>query len=169
MRAFIALGSNLDGPVERIEEAIRRLDQPQIRVQSRGRLVASPPVGPQDQPDFVNTVIEVQTELSGPDLLARCQAVELAMGRTKLRHWGERVIDLDVVAMEDRVIDSPSLKLPHPEASRRSFVLVPLADLWPDGSLPGVPGRIADLAAVCNEPPLHVLDPRVRTRQELCL
>lgn len=169
MRAYVGLGANLNEPAERIREAIGHLDGPDVRVQRRGSMVCSPPVGPPDQPDFVNTVIEVETSVTPHGLWARCQGVERTMGRVKTRRWGERVIDLDVILFEARVIDSPDLTVPHPQALQRSFVMRPLADLIPDASFPGRRGRMADLAAACTTPPLRTLDPAVRTRQELGL
>lgn len=169
MIAHVALGSNLDRPIDRIREAIGLLDRARVRVLRRGRLVTSRPVGPQDQPDFVNTVVEVDTDLAPRALLTVCQSVEQDMGRTKHRRWGERVIDLDLILYGDRLVNEPDLIVPHPEATRRSFVLVPLADLIPEGRFPHTEGRIADLASGCGIPELWTLDASVPTREELSL
>ncbi|ATJ81181.1 2-amino-4-hydroxy-6-hydroxymethyldihydropteridine diphosphokinase [Halomonas beimenensis] len=145
-RAWIGLGSNLDGPHEHVERALDELDAlPLTRRRQASRRYASRPVGPADQADFVNAVAELETRLSPLALLDQLQALEQRHGRVRGRRWGPRTLDLDLLLFDERRMATPRLILPHPEMTRRAFVLVPLAELAPELSLPD--GRcVADLA-----------------------
>ncbi|XKE45803.1 2-amino-4-hydroxy-6-hydroxymethyldihydropteridine diphosphokinase [Halomonas organivorans] len=142
-RAWIGLGSNLDGPHEHVERALDELDAlPLTRRRQASRRYASRPVGPADQPDFVNAVAELETRLSPLALLDQLQALEQRHGRIRGRRWGPRTLDLDLLLFDDRRMATPRLILPHPEMARRAFVLVPLAELAPELSLPD--GRLVE-------------------------
>lgn len=146
--AYIGLGSNLDDPPAQISRAVAALQAVAgTQVIGLSRLYASLPMGPSDQPDFVNAVAGVLTRQSPLDLLDALQAIEQDMGRVRLRHWGPRVIDLDLLWHGAGVQAHPRLTLPHPGISQRNFVLYPLADLAPTLDLPGQ-GRVGTLAAV---------------------
>ena len=107
-------------------------------------------MGPQDQPDFINAVAELETGLDPIPLLDALQALEERAGRQRRRHWGERTLDLDILLYDDRVLDDARLKLPHPELTARGFVLVPLAEIAPGLQLPD--GRTVDaLRAACDD------------------
>ncbi len=134
---FIGIGSNLDDPKHQVLTAIERLKKlPDSRWQGVSRLYASRPQGPQDQPDFVNAVAWVKTQLAPLALLDALQDIEQTQGKVKKRHWGERLIDLDVLLYGDQVIDNARLRVPHPFMTERDFVLLPLMDLLPDGRMP---------------------------------
>jgi 2-amino-4-hydroxy-6-hydroxymethyldihydropteridine diphosphokinase len=136
--AFIGLGANLEAPVDRVREAIVRLDRvPGVKVVRVSPLYASKPVGPRDQPDYVNAAAEIATSLDPESLLLALKQIESAMGRVTTVRWGPRLIDLDVLLYEDRVVDRPSLQIPHKEIANRRFVLKPLFDLAPDRVVPG--------------------------------
>ncbi|RTR05482.1 2-amino-4-hydroxy-6-hydroxymethyldihydropteridine diphosphokinase [Halomonas nitroreducens] len=135
--AWIGLGSNLDGPHDHVERALDELDAlPLTRRRRASRRYASRPVGPADQPDFVNAVAELETRLSPLALLDQLQALEQHHGRVRARRWGPRTLDLDLLLFDDRQLSTPRLTLPHPEMVRRAFVLVPLAELAPELRLP---------------------------------
>ncbi|MDN3554743.1 2-amino-4-hydroxy-6-hydroxymethyldihydropteridine diphosphokinase [Halomonas maura] len=135
--AWIGLGSNLDAPHAHVERALDELDTlPLTRRRRASRHYASRPVGPADQPDFVNAVAELETRLSPLALLDQLQALEQRHGRVRARHWGPRTLDLDLLLYDDRRLSTPRLTLPHPEMVRRAFVLVPLAELAPAMRLP---------------------------------
>ncbi|KGD65070.1 7,8-dihydro-6-hydroxymethylpterin-pyrophosphokinase [Alcanivorax nanhaiticus] len=137
MQAFIGLGSNLDNPVQRLISALAALQRlPGITLLHHSRLFSSAPIGPQDQPDYVNAVAAIRFAGSPHDLLYTLQALELAGGRQRLRHWGERTLDLDILLIDDQRIDSPDLLVPHPQMTQRAFVLVPLMDIDPHCLLP---------------------------------
>lgn len=143
--AYVALGSNLNEPCERILEAFDKLSAlPLTRLELRSRLYRSRPMGPQDQPDFVNAVAGLLTQLSARELLGEMLKLERAMGRERGERWGPRVIDLDLLWMSGTVIDEPGLKVPHPGLPERNFVLYPLCDIAPSLWVPGH-GRVADL------------------------
>ena len=156
--AYIALGSNLEDPTRQVHRAMENLSREQgIRLELRSRLYRSSPLGPQDQPDFVNAAVGVLTELSARQLLDRLLSIEKRMGRDRRERWGPRVIDLDLIWMIGEPMDEPGLKLPHPGVSERNFVLYPLVDIAPSLRIPGH-GRVVDLAARIGDAGLSVLE-----------
>ena len=151
VEAAIGLGSNLDDPAAQVEQALAALDTlPHTRLVKRSRLYRSRPQGPQDQPDFVNACAVIETALGPEALLDALQAIERQMGRVRQRHWGERVIDLDLLLYGELTLATPRLTVPHPWMHRRDFVLVPLADIAPDWPVPGM-GRVRDVLARLDE------------------
>lgn len=145
--AYVALGSNLADPAAQVAAALGSLRGiPGTRLIARSRLWASRPLGPQDQPDFVNAVAGLLTQLDARELLGELQALERAMGRTgPLVRWGPRSIDLDLLAMGSDELSEPAICLPHPGVHERDFVLYPLAELAPELWIPGR-GRVEALA-----------------------
>jgi 2-amino-4-hydroxy-6-hydroxymethyldihydropteridine diphosphokinase len=142
---YVAIGSNLGSPRERVLEAMQRLGPlgaPDSLL--RSHLYISRPMGPQDQPDFINAVAGFLTQQSPQELLARLLDIERSMGRNRRERWGPREIDLDLVWMVDAPVDEPGLKVPHPGVSIRNFVLYPLADIAPTITIPGI-GTVLDL------------------------
>lgn len=146
--AYVALGSNLDDPRGRVRAAIEGLrGLPDSRLVSRSSLWRSRPLGPQDQPDFVNAACGLLTRLAAEPLLRAMQALERDLGRTQpVQRWGPRVIDLDLVAYGEETISAPGLTIPHPGVQERDFVLYPLAEIAPGLWIPGQ-GRVGTLAA----------------------
>jgi 2-amino-4-hydroxy-6-hydroxymethyldihydropteridine diphosphokinase len=156
--AYIALGSNLEDPASQVHQAMEHLSREQaIRLELRSRLYRSSPLGPQDQPDFVNAAVGVLTELGPRQLLELLLSIEKRMGRDRRERWGPRIIDLDLIWMIGEPIDEPGLTLPHPGVSERNFVLYPLADIAPSLRIPGH-GRVVDLAARIGDAGLSVLE-----------
>jgi 2-amino-4-hydroxy-6-hydroxymethyldihydropteridine diphosphokinase len=131
VRAFLGLGSNLGDRARALAEAARRLSSPDLRIVRRSRIYESPPWGKTDQPPFLNQVAAVETSLPPRALLLRCHDVEQALGRVRAERWGPRTIDVDVLLYDDLVVETPDLVVPHAEMHRRSFVLVPLAEIAP--------------------------------------
>jgi 2-amino-4-hydroxy-6-hydroxymethyldihydropteridine diphosphokinase len=139
--AYIGLGSNLQEPLRQLRaalQAIARLPSSQLlRVSSTYRSAA---VGPGEQPDYLNAVLQLETALQPAELLTALQAIEVAQGRVRRVRWGARSLDLDILLYGDRQIATPSLTVPHPELQRRNFVLYPLAEIagpnlvLPDGT-----------------------------------
>ncbi|RBO85975.1 2-amino-4-hydroxy-6-hydroxymethyldihydropteridine diphosphokinase [Marinomonas aquiplantarum] len=133
MTAYIGLGSNLDQPLEQIRQAIQTLATEPSLIHFRvSKLYASKPVGPQDQPDYVNAVASFETSLSGIKLLDLLQSIEQDHHRRRERHWGPRTLDLDLLLYGQEQIDLPRLTVPHPFMLERGFVIQPLHDLAPD-------------------------------------
>jgi 2-amino-4-hydroxy-6-hydroxymethyldihydropteridine diphosphokinase len=143
--AYVGIGSNLGSPRERVLEAIERMSVlPATRMLLRSHLYLSRPMGPKDQPDFVNAAVGVLTQLGPRELLQELLGIELHMGRDRRERWGPRVIDLDLLWMVDAAVDEPGLTVPHPGVSMRNFVLYPLADIAPTLNIPKI-GPVLDL------------------------
>ncbi|ELP5728123.1 2-amino-4-hydroxy-6-hydroxymethyldihydropteridine diphosphokinase [Vibrio vulnificus] len=135
---YIAIGSNLADPVVQAKSAIEALKQlPKSRFLCTSRLYSSTPMGPQNQPDYINAVAAIETELTPLELLNCTQAIELDQGRVrKEERWGPRTLDLDIILYGDEVIDSERLTVPHYGMKEREFVLYPLAEIAPNLTLP---------------------------------
>lgn len=154
--AYIGLGSNLDGPAQRVEQAIDALARlPVTQLVAASPRYASKPVGPQDQPDFINAVACVSTRLSPLALLDQLQALEQHQRRQRQRHWGPRTLDLDLLLFDNLTLDLPRLTLPHPAMHERAFVLVPLADIAPSTLPDGT--HLAELLATIDHDGLQQL------------
>lgn len=157
VEVYIGLGSNLDHPMEQIKLArVSLAETEQIHEIDFSALYTSPPMGPQDQADYVNSVMRVKTDLSAEDLLGVLQKIENDQGRVrKGEQWGERTLDLDLLLYADQQIDLPDLIVPHTGLSERAFVLYPLQEIAPvDLFVPGK-GMINDLVKQC---PLNGLE-----------
>jgi 2-amino-4-hydroxy-6-hydroxymethyldihydropteridine diphosphokinase len=143
--AYVAIGSNLNHPQARVLEAFERLAALHaVRSVLRSRLYQTRPMGPQDQPNFVNAAAGLLTHVGARELLDDLLGIEQAMGRNRQERWGPRVIDLDLVWMVGETIDAPGLTVPHPGVSMRNFVLYPLADIAPTLVIPGH-GKVSEL------------------------
>lgn len=108
--------------------------------------------GKEDQDDFLNQVLAVETELSPERLLAMCLEIEKELGRVRYEHWGERLIDIDILYYADQVIASQRLTVPHPEIQNRKFTLVPLVEIAPDYIHPKMNQTNKDLLELCTDP-----------------
>ncbi len=129
-RAFIGIGANMGSAAENCEKAISLIhDSGSTRVTKRSALYQSEPVGKADQPWFVNTTLEVHTSLDPERLLDLLLSIEKIFGRIRKEKWGPRIIDLDLLDYEGRIINSQNLTLPHPEMTQRRFVLQPLSEI----------------------------------------
>lgn len=137
--AYIALGSNLHQPEQQIERAFAELAAIRnTRLMLRSSLYRSPPMGPQDQPQFVNAAAGVLTQLEALELLGELQTIEQRMGRLPpVERWGPRLIDLDLLLHGDTRSDTERMKLPHPGIAQRNFVMTPLAEIAAELVIPG--------------------------------
>jgi 2-amino-4-hydroxy-6-hydroxymethyldihydropteridine diphosphokinase len=143
--AYVAIGSNLQSPRDRVFEAIERMSTLNTtRIVLRSQLYLTHPMGPKDQPNYINAAVGLLTQLEPRELLTGLLGIERAMGRERQERWGPRVIDLDLLWMIDSATDEPGLTLPHPGVSMRNFVLYPLADIAPTIKIPRV-GIVLDL------------------------
>ena len=136
--AFVALGSNLADPAEHVLHALQAIAAlPDTRLLARSALYLNAPVGYADQPDFINAVTHIETDLSPHDLLAALLAIELQFGRERSFRNAPRVIDLDLLIYADLQCHDTGLTLPHPRMHERAFVLVPLLEIAPGVVIPG--------------------------------
>jgi 2-amino-4-hydroxy-6-hydroxymethyldihydropteridine diphosphokinase len=132
-RVFIALGSNLGDRRKNILEAVWRMEQRKgIKILKLSSIIETEPYGYKEQNKFLNGACLVETELSPRELLTALLEIEKAMGRERTIHWGPRNIDLDIIFYENFVIDEEELKVPHPDAHNRIFVMGPIAQIAPD-------------------------------------
>lgn len=156
---YVGIGSNLQQPVHQVQQAIQALKQlPDTRLLTHSRLYHSRPLGPQDQPDFVNAVAAIETQLTATALLHQLQEIEQAQGRVRNgRRWGPRTLDLDILLYGDEIINLPQLNVPHPGLHQRNFVLYPLHEIAPDLVVPGR-GALATLLAQCSPIGLEPVD-----------
>jgi len=151
VRAYIGLGSNLEDPVRQVQAAMTALGGlPGSRVVARSALYWSDPIGPPGQPRYVNAVVGAETGCTARALLSELQAIERQQGRVRKERWGARTLDLDLLVYGDTVIDTPGLTVPHPRMHERAFVLIPLQEIAPALSIPGL-GTVADLCGALDQ------------------
>ncbi len=151
--AYIGIGSNLVAPEQQARAAIRALAAlPDTLLQRVSSLYRSAPMGPQDQPDYVNAVACLHTSLTPLQLLDQLQQIEQQQGRVrKAERWGPRTLDLDLLLYGDEIIDQPRLTVPHYGLTERAFVLYPLAEIAPELQLPGGMAVATLLASVSSD------------------
>ncbi|ELQ6261966.1 2-amino-4-hydroxy-6-hydroxymethyldihydropteridine diphosphokinase [Cronobacter malonaticus] len=144
--AFIALGSNLAEPLSQVNNALAALARiPGSRIVATSSFYRTPPLGPQDQPDYLNAAVALETTLSAEALLDNTQRIELEQGRVrKAERWGPRTLDLDIMLFGDATINTGRLTIPHYDMKNRAFMLLPLSEIapalrFPDGE------RLADV------------------------
>jgi len=132
VKVFVGLGSNLGEREAMIRLALETLSRlPGTRLVKASSLYDTEPVGEVDQPNFLNAVAQLDTELTARQLLWNLLLIEKRLGRVRTQRWGPRTIDLDLLLHGSLVLDEPELTVPHPELTARSFVLVPLVELDP--------------------------------------
>ncbi|WP_426347100.1 2-amino-4-hydroxy-6-hydroxymethyldihydropteridine diphosphokinase [Cronobacter universalis] len=144
--AFVALGSNLAEPLTQVNNALAALARiPHSRIVATSSFYRTPPLGPQDQPDYLNAAVALETTLSAEALLDNTQRIELEQGRVrKAERWGPRTLDLDIMLFGDATINTGRLTVPHYDMKNRAFMLLPLSEIapalrFPDGE------RLADV------------------------
>jgi 2-amino-4-hydroxy-6-hydroxymethyldihydropteridine diphosphokinase len=135
--AFLGLGSNLGDRLTNLQGALDLLQaEPGLRVVASSRVWETVPVGGPPQPDYLNAVIGVETDLSARDLLEVAHRVESRLGRVRKERWGARSIDVDLLLYDEESIEEEDLVVPHPRLRERAFVLLPLLELAADVTLP---------------------------------
>lgn len=156
MKAFVGLGSNLGEREQQIREALTALAAlPDTELVRASSLYDTEPVGDADQPNFLNAVAQLETDLPPGQLLWNLLLIEKRLGRERTRHWGPRTIDLDLLLYGDELIEEDDLRVPHPELTRRAFVLVPLVELDPLLVHPGTgETMLSHLSRLGARPPL---------------
>ena len=158
VRCYIGLGANLAQPLAQLQQAVTALRLlPASQLVAVSSFYGSKPMGPQDQPDYVNAVAALDTELPAEALLDALQQIEQQQGRQrKDERWGPRTLDLDILLYGDDIINSERLTVPHYGLKQREFVLYPLAEIAPNLSLPD--GTV--LSSLLEQVPLNGLQKR---------
>jgi 2-amino-4-hydroxy-6-hydroxymethyldihydropteridine diphosphokinase len=155
--AYVGLGANLGDPEVQLREALKRLnDAPEVEVTRVSAFYRNPPLGPPDQPWYVNAVARIRTRLGPEELLRLLQQVETALGRVRGERWR---LDLDLLLYNGEVIFAPNLVVPHPEMHRRGFVLVPLAEIAPQAWHPVLQKSAGELLDELNPADRAALQP----------
>ena len=159
IRAYIGLGSNLDDPVAQVKEAIEELEMmPDSILAAKSSLYSGKPMGPADQPDYVNAVVAIDTLLSPENLLQALVKIEDLQGRDRGgEKWGPRTIDLDLLLYGKKKINTGDLTVPHPGMHERDFVIIPLHEVAGDLNVPGL-GRLSSLINNCETHSLRKLN-----------
>ncbi|KAA1049736.1 2-amino-4-hydroxy-6-hydroxymethyldihydropteridine diphosphokinase [Pseudocitrobacter sp. 73] len=152
--AYIAIGSNLASPMEQVNAALKALDDiPESHIITVSSFYRTPPLGPQDQPDYLNAAVALETSLAPEALLNHTQRIELQQGRVrKAERWGPRTLDLDIMLFGNQVINTERLTVPHYDMKNRGFMLWPLFEIaptwvFPDGET--LHSRLTQLNASC--------------------
>lgn len=146
---YLALGSNLGDRLANLKQAIAALT-PQMEVKAKSAVYETPPWGVEDQPKFLNQVIQATTYLDPEPLLKHLKRLEVALGRKESFPNGPRLIDLDILFYDDLVLNAGSLVIPHPRLHERGFVLLPLMDISPDFVHPVSKKSVREMAAGCD-------------------
>ena len=152
MISYIGIGSNQQHPIKQAQQAVEALKTlAKSKLTNCSALYCSAPMGPADQPDYINAVAELETTLSPIELLDALQKIELEQGRVrKENRWGPRTLDLDIILYADQQIESPRLVIPHYGMAEREFVLYPLFEIAPQLILPnGTP--LSQLVSLCDK------------------
>lgn len=161
--AYLGLGANLGDPQQQLKEALDRLEAAEeVEVTRVSTFYRNPPLGPENQPWYVNAVARVRTRLGPEELLSLLQRLETAMGRVRAERWGPRVIDLDLLLYNGEVIFTPNLVVPHPEMHLRVFVLAPLTEIAPQAWHPVLDKSAGELLAELGAAHLPALQPLER-------
>ena len=135
---YIAIGSNLASPLEQVNAAVQAIGEiPDSRIVAVSSFYRTPPLGPQDQPDYLNAAVALDTALAPEALLDHTQRIELQQGRVrKAERWGPRTLDLDIMLFGDEVINTERLTVPHYDMKNRGFMLWPLFEIAPELRFP---------------------------------
>jgi 2-amino-4-hydroxy-6-hydroxymethyldihydropteridine diphosphokinase len=149
---FLSLGGNIGDVQSTFVDAIELLEERGISIVKESSLYRTEPVGNTDQDWFYNQVIQVETNLSPQELLNACLEVEKLLGRIRTdEHWGPRTIDIDIICYNQEEVNTETLTLPHPEACKRKFVLLPLAEIAPDFKAPVMNQTLTEILKDCEE------------------
>lgn len=150
MKTILLLGSNLENPILQLETAISKISEfvSSYRTSSIYKTAAW---GNTNQSDFYNQAVEIECDLSPLSLLKKLINIELSMGRQRIHKWEPRIIDIDIIAIEDLVIDTDDLKVPHPHMQNRMFVLIPMQELSEFWVHPILMKNMKELINECND------------------
>ncbi|NJN27680.1 MAG: 2-amino-4-hydroxy-6-hydroxymethyldihydropteridine diphosphokinase [Cyclobacteriaceae bacterium] len=129
---YLLLGSNLGDSLQQLKKAQEFIQLQIGSICAQSSIYKTKPWGVEQQADFLNQVLEVDSEYSAEEILEKINEIELKLGRIRFQKWHARAIDIDILYFADHIISSEKLKIPHPENQNRNFVLVPMAEIAPD-------------------------------------
>mgnify|MGYP005847349077 CR=1 FL=1 len=148
---FLGLGSNLGDRLGNLRKAVKGLEARGIKVRRASSAYETAPLSLEDQPNYMNAVLEVETSFPPEELLRVCQEVEASLGRVRRERWGPRGIDIDILLYGAETVDEAHLTVPHPRLTERLFVLAPLLEIEPDAALPDGGRLSVYLGAASNQ------------------
>jgi 2-amino-4-hydroxy-6-hydroxymethyldihydropteridine diphosphokinase len=150
-RVFLLLGTNLGDRTGNLRQAMEAIDQQAGKIVKTSSVFETSAWGKTDQPAFLNQAIEIYTRLEAEELLTRLLSIEERLGRKRREHWGERIIDIDILFFGEETYTSPHLAIPHPQLGNRRFTLIPLNEIAPDFVHPLLKKKVSDLLAECTD------------------
>jgi 2-amino-4-hydroxy-6-hydroxymethyldihydropteridine diphosphokinase len=151
-RAFLGIGSNVGDRAQYLKSAVRLLRNiPQSTVAKVSSIYETEPWGNPDQEAYLNQTVELQTGLEPDQLLESCQAIEFHLGREHKEKWGARTMDIDILLYDSREVHQTDLQIPHPRLSERRFMLVPLAEIAPELSVPRTGHTVSRMLEACED------------------
>lgn len=151
-KVYLSLGSNIGNRVVFLHEAVKRLDSlKEVVVTNVSSIYETDPVGYEDQNNFLNMALEIQTNLKAEQLLHECMEIEKKLGRERLIRWGPRTVDIDILLYNQENINKDQITVPHPRLTERAFVLIPLMDMNPGLSVPGTGKTIQEIMKTLSD------------------
>jgi len=152
IRVYLGLGANLGDSLANLQKAVAGLGkEPRVEVQAVSSVYSTAPVGGPEQPDYLNAVVAIDTDLNPEEVLALAHALEANAQRERTVHWGPRTLDIDVLLYGAETIVKPDLIIPHPRMWERGFVVIPLAEIAPELVSSSVLAAATDAAVVCTD------------------
>ncbi len=146
-RIYLLLGTNLGVLEDNLKRALEEMAKTGIQVVKKSKIYKTKPWGKEDQPDFLNMAVEIETRLSARELLAKIKSIEKKMQRERKERWGPRIIDIDILFYGNQMINKPELTIPHPYFFERPFAIIPMQDIAPDFIPPDYKKSIKELAS----------------------
>jgi len=148
---FILLGTNLGDRLSNLDQCLKHIEAKVGNLMKRSSIYETAAWGKEDQPNFLNQAVQLESRLQPEELLSACLAIEKEMGRMRIEKWGERSIDIDIIYFNNKIITTPRLTVPHPRLTERKFALIPMTEIAPDFKHPVINKTNAQLLEECSD------------------